>query len=288
MEKKIAVITGATSGIGYQTALTLAAAGFEILGVGRSPQRCQKAEETIRQAVPGAAVKYFVADLARQAQVRSAAAEITAYLRSRGIGTLDILVNNAGTFADRYTPTEDGVEMTLAVNHMAPFLLTHELLPLLLAAPSGRVITVSSESHHNTFMDFSYLARPLIYVSLWAYKVSKLANVLYSAEFNRRLAGSSVRAYAVDPGLVNTDIGLKGTSGISQWVWKLRQRSGTGTDLPAQTIAHLCEDRIEDQEELYWRSSRPGRASRAALNPKTASRLWEISCKLCGIEWKGK
>jgi NAD(P)-dependent dehydrogenase (short-subunit alcohol dehydrogenase family) len=288
MDRKIAVITGATSGIGYQTALTLLENGFEVIGIGRDPARCRCAEEKIRGHLPKAAVKYFIADLSRQSQVRAAAGDIKEYLAVRGIPTLDVLVNNAGTFADRYTPTEDGVEMTLAVNHIAPFLLTHELLPLIMAAPSGRVITVSSESHHNTWMDFNYLQRPLIYVSLWAYKVSKLANVLFSAEFNRRMTGVPVRAYAVDPGLVNTDIGLKGTSGFSQMIWKMRQRSGTGAELPAATIAHLCNGLLEDKEALYWRNSRPGKASRQALNPNTASRLWEMSSQLCALEWERK
>lgn len=288
MKKQTAVITGATSGIGLQTALTLAQAGLGIIGIGRDPQRCRQAEEKIRLAVPGAEINYLVADLSRQSQVRTAAVSIKDKLSTQGIEALDILVNNAGTFADRFTPTEDGIETTLAVNHLAPFLLTHELLPLLTAAPAGKVITVSSESHHNTFMDFSYLKRPLIYISLWAYKVSKLANVLFTAEFNRRMKGSSVRAYAVDPGLVNTDIGLKGTSGISRIIWRLRQRSGTSADLPAATIAHLCCDPLEDLQALYWRNSLPSRASKQALNQKTAARLWDTSCDLCGIIWKGR
>lgn len=288
MIKRIAVITGATSGIGYQTALALTRAGIAIIGIGRDPQRCRAAEDKIRASIPGAEIKYMVADLSRQSQVRAAAAGIKEELTSRGTNSLDILVNNAGTFSDRFTPTEDGVETTLAVNHLAPFLLTHELLPLLLAAPAGKVITVSSESHHNTFMDFSYLSRPLIYISLWAYKVSKLANVLFTTEFNRRMEGSTVRAYAVDPGLVNTDIGLKGTSGISRFIWRLRQKSGTSADLPAATIVHLCCDPLEDPQALYWRNSLPSKASRPALNTNTAARLWERSCELCGIIWKGK
>ncbi len=288
MGSKIAVITGATSGIGYQTAVTLASDDLEIIGIGRDPRRCANAESGIRRAAPGAAVKYLTADLSRQSQVRQVASAIAGYLDSRGLSALDILINNAGTFADRFTPTEDDVELTMAVNHMAPFLLTHELLPLLLAAPCGRVITVSSESHHNTWMDFNYLSKPLIYVSLWAYKVSKLANILFSAEFNRRLAGTTVRAYAVDPGLVNTDIGLKGTSGFSRMIWKMRQRSGTSAELPARTISHLCNGLVEDTDALYWRNSKPGKASRSAYNQKTAARLWERSSELCGIEWKGR
>lgn len=287
MDRKTAVVTGATSGIGYETALTLARNGCEVIGIGRDPVRCLSTEERIRGQVSGAVVKFFTADLSRQSQVRAVAAAIRQYLAERANSPLNFLINNAGTFSDRFTPTEDGVETTLAVNHLAPFLLTYELLPQLLAAPGSRVITVSSESHRNTFMDFSYLGRPLIYVSLWAYKVSKLANVLFSAEFNRRMAGTSVRAYAVDPGLVNTDIGLKGTSGISKWVWKMRQRSGTGADLPAATIAHLCEGPVDNREALYWRDSRPEQPGRQAMDKRNAARLWRISCELCGIHWEG-
>ncbi len=287
MDHKTAIVTGATSGIGFETALTLAGKGYGVIGIGRDQARCISAEDRIRGQVSGAVVKYFTADLSRQSQIRAVAAEIRQYLAEQGNSPLNFLVNNAGTFSDRFTSTENGVETTLAVNHLAPFLLTFELLPLLAAAPAARVITVSSESHRNTFMDFSYLKRPLIYVSLWAYKVSKLANVLFSAEFNRRMAGAGVRAYSVDPGLVNTDIGLKGTSGLSRWIWKLRQRAGTGADLPAATIAHLCEGPADNPEALYWRDSRPEQPARQALNERAAARLWNLSCELCGIEWEG-
>lgn len=285
MERKTIVITGATSGIGYHTALAFAASGANVFGVGRDPKRCLDAERSIREQFPEVTVKYFIADLSRQSQVRLLAGAITDDLKSSHISYIDVLVNNAGTFSDRLTKTEDGVEMTLAVNHLAPFLLTHELLPLLNAAPHGKVINVSSDSHYRTWIDFNRLNNPLLYVSLWAYKVSKLANVLFSAEFNRRANGSRVRAYAVDPGLVNTNIGLKGTSGLSRLVWKFRQMSGTSPDAPAKTIIHLSKDHIENGDELYWYNSRPKKPSGQARNPENSRRLWNISNKLCHTEW---
>jgi len=200
-------------------------------------------------------------------------------------GGLDTLINNAGCVSAWYMTSEAGYEMQFAVNHLAPFLLTAELLPLLAQAPVGRVVTVSSNSHRRTEMHWPDVMYRRGYNTLWAYKQSKLANVLFTLELNRRLGQDApVRAYAVDPGLVNTAIGEKGTPGLVQAFWKARRRGGTPPDLPAATIAFLMlNPSLHAADGLYWKNCSPKKPGRSALDKAAALRLWEYSKTLCGI-----
>ena len=281
---KVVVVSGATSGIGLHTALAFARLGVCVIAVGRARERCAQAEKTIRSMVPQANVHYLIADLSLMSQVRQLAKDIRNQVAAAGFNKLDLLINNAGIFSETFVKTPDGLESTMAVNHFAPFLLTHELLPLLMASPSGRVITISSGSHYRTVMDVKRLNKPLIYNGLWAYKVSKLANVLFTREFNRRMVDSAVHAFAVDPGLVKTEIGTKGTTGIARWIWQMRSKSGVHPDVPVQTILHLSnEDLIYTEEDIYWFDSKPISPGRQAQRDDLARELWDYSCQICGI-----
>lgn len=279
------VITGATSGIGLAAATRLAGMGARLIGVGRSAERGERALGQIMQAHPRAQALYLAVDLASQRQVRRLAEQIHAAVASLGGDRLDALINNAGTVASRRTLTEDGQELQFAVNHLAPFLLTHTLLPLLQNAPQGRVITVSSASHLRARMHWQDLTFRRGYFILRAYRQSKLANVLFSAEFNRRLAGqSNLRAYAVDPGLVNTGIGTKDTSAWVSWVWRRRAASGLTPEQGAATLVWLAsQPELSDPQALYWKDCQPAAPSREALKPDQAARLWAVSERLCGL-----
>ncbi len=282
------VITGATSGIGLAAARAFARQGDFILGVGRSPEHCSQAASTILAETPDARVRYLVADLSSQAQVRRLAEEIRAQLVDNNFPYLHALVNVAGVYSTGFVRSIDEVELTFAVSHLSAFLLTHELLPLLLAAPSGRVITVSSGSHHGTCLDLGYLNRPFPYVGLWAYKVTKLANVLFTIELNRRYGNANLRAYAIDPGLVDTAIAEKNKSRLTQWAWRLRRKGGVDPEIPAQTILYAAGDEIlKVPAEFYWYNSQPRQPSKVSMNPRNGQVLWEESNKMCGIlNWR--
>ena len=282
---KTIVITGATSGIGLATAKLLVSQGAALIGIGRSRERCEEVLGHLRRMNPDAQIDYVVADLALQGEIRGAAARIRELLAARGKTDLDGLVNNAGTFTFWLTYTPEGFETQWAVNHLAPFLFTHELLPLLDNAPSARVVTISSGSHYGTRLKWEDLQLRHHYNGLLAYQQTKLANVLFTLELNRRLEpGSTVRAFAAYPGLVRTEIGSKGTPAIVRWVWGRRAAAGDPPETAAQGIVYLLgEPSIQATTEVYWKAGAPKAASRYALDPTSASRLWQISEKMCGI-----
>ncbi len=281
---KTALVTGASSGIGLHSLIALARAGAAVIGVGRSAARCAEAEQTVRAACPEAQVRFLLADLSLQSEVRRLAADVRAALQTLGAAGLDVLVNNAGLFSGNLTRTSEGIELTLAVNHLAVFLLSHELLPQLRAAPGGRVITVSSNSHYNTRLNLKTLNQPLFYNGLLAYKISKLCNVLFTYEFNRRAAGSQLHAFAVDPGLVDTGIGQKGTGRLVSWFWGLRRRGGQPPEVPARTVLHLSADPgVLNAAVHYWYDLHPKAPSRYAQREDVARRLWAFSCQLCNL-----
>jgi NAD(P)-dependent dehydrogenase (short-subunit alcohol dehydrogenase family) len=281
---KTIVVTGATSGIGLATAEELARQGADVIGVGRSPARCQAAEQRLRSLNPTGRVRYCTADLTHQGEVRRLAERIQYTCVTAGRPVLDGLVNNAGTFTYWLSLTPEGFETQWAVNHLAPFLLTQELLPLLQAAPAARIVTVSSGSHYNTRLNWDDIQLRRRYNGLRAYNQTKLANVLFTVELNRRLGvGSHVRAFAADPGLVQTDIGLKGTPGLVQWVWERRRAGGIPAAEAARGIIFLLgEPTIQDSHQVYWKHGKPQQPSHEALDAASAERLWAISAQMCG------
>ncbi len=207
-------------------------------------------------------------------------------LASQGKSHLDGLVNNAGTFTYWLTLTPEGFETQWAVNHLAPFLLTHALLPLLQAAPAAKIVTVSSDSHYSAHLDWNDIQLRRHYNGLRAYEQTKLANVLFTLELNRRLgAGSSVRAFAADPGLVKTDIGFKGASGPVRWIWSLRRSGGVAPEKSAQGIVRLLDEDIPaGSTAVYWKDGKPKQPGRQALDARSAARLWALSEQMCRLQ----
>ncbi len=285
LQEKTFVLTGATSGIGLAVVEGLVREGVSVIGVGRAVERCRQTEERLGAICSGSRAAVLVADLSIQANVRRLACDIQEQLVAWGVTGLDGLINNAGTVPFWQTLTPEGFDLQWAVNHLAPFLLTHELLPLLKAAPVARVITVSSGSHYNTRLNWEDIQLRRHYNPLRAYSQTKLANVLFTAELNRRLGpGSTVHAFAADPGLVNTEIGLKSNSFLARWLWDLRRRGGISPEESAKGILYLAtEPSIQNSTEVYWKHGQPKTPSAYAQNPQAARQLWELSAQMCGI-----
>ena len=268
MKDRIALVTGSTDGIGKETARQLAALGATVLVHGRNAARCQATQDEIRQATGNSRVDYLVADLSSQKQVRQLAAEISArYDR------LHVLINNAGVILLNRQMTEDGLETSLAVNHLAPFLLTHLLLDLLKQSAPARIITVSSTVHYDGQIDFKNLQGERRYNGVVAYKVAKLGNVLFTLELAERLKGTGVTANCLHPGIVTTKLLDTG------WGW-------TGVSLAqgaALSVYLASSPQVEKVTGAYFEQTTPYKASLQAYDVRLRRTFWEVSAKLAGI-----
>lgn len=279
--ERIALVTGATSGLGLETARALARGGMAVVVHGRTPERCEAAVAEVRRTVPDARVEWVAGDLAAQAQVRALAAEVR-----RRHDRLHVLVNNAGAVFQSRRRSPDGIELTLAVNHLAPFLLTAELLGALRAGAPARVVAVSSVAHEGALIDFDDLQLERGYRPFAAYARSKLANLLFTYELDRRAAGTGVRANAVHPGLVRTAIGAKGgrLTGLGWWLVQRRHRRlAVGPQDGARAIVDVAAaPELEGVGGAYFAGGRRAVSSPASRDPEAAARLWAASEALTG------
>ena len=271
MHGKVCLVTGANSGIGRVAALGLAERGAAVVLVCRSEERGAPVLDEIERQGQGGTATLLTADLSSQRQVRAAAAAFRDCF-----DRLDVLINNAGV-ARRGTRlvSEDGLEATFAVNHLAPFLLTSLLLDRLKASAPARVITVSSAAHRNYALDFDDLQGERRYSGFGAYARSKLANVLFTRELSRRLEGTGVTANCLHPGVVATGI----FRNQPRWVravftspLSLTPEKGADTLLWLATAPDVAE-----VSGGYFVRRKPRRPSRAARDPAAARRLWEAS-----------
>ena len=272
LQGKVVLITGATGGIGEVTARALAAHGATVVGVGRSPARCAAAAERIR-AASHAQVEYLVADLSAQDQVRRVTAEFR-----RKYDRLDVLVNNAGALYNRRQESADGLELTWALNHLGYFLLTQLLLDRLQAGAPARIVNVSSGAHLGGTLRFEDLEFKRGYNGWAAYAQSKLANVLFTYELARRLAGSGVTANALHPGFVATRF-ARNNGPLFNLAMGLAQRLGARTPEQgaATTIYLAASPEVEGVTGQYFADGRVAPSSPASRDEAAARRLWEVS-----------
>lgn len=278
---KTAVITGATSGIGFEVAAVLLKSGCRVIGLGRSEINCQDAREKLLALCPSADVIFFCGDLMQQSEVRRLAGEIRQELEQTG-GALHALINNAGCVRSWYMTTDEGYEQQFALNHLAGFLLTHELLPNIIEG-GGRILFTSSGSHKMTRINWQDLMFQKRYRPLYAYKQSKLCNMLTVFALNDRFSDRGIRAYGIDPGLVRTEIGNKNTGKLVDFIWKRRRRHGVDPSVPAKVYWELIHCTPEAEGIYYGLSGSMKPSGEVTL--QNADRLFELSEKLCGIRF---
>ncbi len=271
MHGKVCLVTGAASGIGRAAALGLAERGATVVTICRSEARGAPVLEAIGQRGGSGRAALLAADLSSQRQVRAAAAAF----RER-FDRLDVLVNNAGVAgAKPRQVTEDGLERTFAVNHLAPFLLTALLRDMLEASAPARVVTVSSAAHRYAALDFDDLQGVRRYSPFGAYCRSKLANVLFTRELARRLEGTGVTATCMHPGVVATAL-FRDAPG---WVRAFFASPLVLTpERGADTVLHLASaPEVAGLNGCYFVRRKPVRPSRAARDDDAARRLWAAS-----------
>lgn len=273
MGGKVVLVTGATSGIGRVTAGTLARRGATVILVGRDPDRTAATVEQVRRESGNPAVESLLADLSSQADVRRLADEF----RARH-DRLDVLINNAGAMFFERRESVDGIELTLALNHLAYFQLTNLLLEPLRASAPSRVVVVASDAHRMVkgfnFDDPQGQAR---YRGLRTYAQSKLANLLFAFELARRLEGTRVTVNAVHPGFVATNF----FAGVGRGKWLFRTLARLVAIDPekgaATSIYAASSPDVAGLTGLYFEKSREARPSPAALDREAARRLWDLS-----------
>jgi NAD(P)-dependent dehydrogenase (short-subunit alcohol dehydrogenase family) len=272
----VAVVTGANSGIGKETALGLARLGATTVLACRNAARAADAAREISQSSGNGDVHVVGLDLADLATVGPCAQTVL-----DGWPRLDVLVNNAGGIWSSRTLTAQGFEQTFGVNHLGPFLLTRLLAERLVSSAPSRVVNVASFGHHFAAlgMRFGDLQSERGYVSLEVYSRSKLANVLFTRELSRRLSGAGVTSYAVHPGAVRSGFGMDGDlRGVQGWgnrlvrAFEISPRSGART-----SIFVASSPEVEGRTGEYWARSRPGHVSYQARSARAAARLWDLS-----------
>ena len=280
--ERIALVTGASAGIGLQTALGLAGGGLRVVMAGRDRARLERARLFVAERTGSRSLEMALADFASLAQVRRLAADVLA-----AGDRLDVLVNNAGLIAPRYQLSEDGYELTIAVNHLAPFLLTNLLLDRLRASVRPgvvpRVVTVASQAHRGARIDPARLMDRQDWSPLKAYGRSKLCNILFSRALAQRLDGSGVVAACLHPGVVATAIG--NNAGLAGWGWRLVKPFLISPEKGAETSLFLAS--IANPTPFhgaYVMDRQIAQPDRAALDDGLADRLWHESARLVGLE----
>ncbi|RSK51163.1 SDR family oxidoreductase [Hymenobacter rigui] len=280
--EKIALVTGATAGIGTVTARALAQEGYHVVLLARNADKAAHTRHEIQPlAWPGRRVDVLLCDLSDLSQVRRAAEEF----RQR-YGHLDVLVNNAGlVLGDERQTSADGYELTLATNHLGPFLLTNLLLDRLQQSPAARIVNVASMAYQFAKPDFSTLEVAGGYSPMRAYANSKLYNIMFTQELARRLRQhgiSNITTNSLHPGVVASSFG-QSSNWFTKAFYKVAAPFMTSSEEGAQTSIYLATTpEVADTSGGYFVKKRPAAVKSSYNTPENARRLWELSEKLTG------
>jgi NAD(P)-dependent dehydrogenase (short-subunit alcohol dehydrogenase family) len=273
---KLCVVTGANSGIGFVTARELVRMGGDVVLTCRRREQGEEAVRQVERDTRRAPLDLAVADFASLAEVRGLAERVRSLARP-----VDVLVNNAGLMLTERRLSADGFEMIFAVNHLAPFLLTHLLRDVL--APEARVVNVASRAHKRSTLDFDDLQSERSFDGWRTYCRSKLCNVLFNAELARRLGSGGVTANCLHPGMVATGFGRE-NDGLWRIALRLARPFMVSVEKGAATSIYLASSPdVRGVTGRYFANSRPAEPSRAASDQASAARLWEISERMVGI-----
>ena len=276
MDGKTCLITGGSDGIGYAAARELARTGATVIVAGRNPDKTAAAAARIIEDTGNHSVRYLLADLSSQAEVRRLAAQV-----NEALPRLDVLINNAGAVFLSRRRSVDGIEMTFALNHLGPFLLTTLLLDLLRSSSPARIVNVSSGAHFSA-RDFRLEDLPNLESSggYRAYARSKLCNILFTYELARRLEGSGLTVNALHPRLVRTNI-ARNNGLLGRVVNLLIGAGGVNATKGARTMIHLATSPdVEGLTGRYYVDSRAVPSSALSYDAGLAAGLWELSERL--------
>lgn len=275
---KVCMITGATSGLGRATATQLSALGATVILVGRNMERCSEAARVIRMETENPQVEFFVCDLASFEEVRI----MTQHFKKH-FERLDVLVNNAAAIFPTRTLSDAGFEMTVSVNHLGPFLLTVRLLDSLRLSREPHIVTITCDAHRQADLDVDDLEfSERSYTARKAYAQSKLLNLLFSYQLERRLASSPIRVTAVNPGTVSTNLGLNaGWHGIMKRVRNATQ--GLSPMEASEAIVYaITSPALAERSSLYLEGKQVSRSSERSYDVDLAREVWAKGEELTG------
>ncbi len=277
MRGKVCVITGATSGIGLETAKELGAMGARLVLVARDKAR---GDATLKDlAKKGVTAKIYYADLSLLSDMKRVAGEIAA-----AEPRIDMLVNNAGAMFNTREETADGFERTFALNHLGYFVLANMLKDRLAAAAPSRIVNVASEAHRGATLDFSDLQIKHNYIGFKSYGRSKLANILFTRELARKLRGTGVTANCLHPGFVATRFGDNNPGFFRVGVGMAKRVAGRTVEKGAETVVYLASSpEAAGVTGEYYFDCKPKTPSAAASNDEDARKLWDESARLAQI-----
>lgn len=272
--ERIIMVTGATAGIGLATARGIAQRGATVIIVGRRLEKSRAAVQQIQEQTGNPRVDFLLADLSLQGDIRRLAEQF-----QERYSQLHVLVNNAGGMFLNGQVSTEGIEMTLALNHLGYYLLTRSLYNLLEASAPARIVNVASVAHLGARIDF-----PTLQFSGWkGYKRSKLANILFTYELARRLEGTGVTVNALSPGIVASNFGMN-NRGLFPLIKPLVDCFAVSNERGAQTSIHLaCAPDVEGVTGQYFTACRPRRSSAASYDRTAAAQLWELSARMTGL-----
>lgn len=273
MQGKIVVVTGATSGIGLESAKELAALGAHVVMVGRNPEKAEDAAAVVRGAGPGP-IDVALADFASLDAVRGLAVDL-----NRRYHKIDVLLSNAGVYCVRRRLTGDSYEETFAVNHLASFVLLNDMLDVMKRSAPSRIVIVASDAHFGATLDFDDLQHEHGYRSMRVYQRSKLANVMTSYALARRLEGSGVTVNSLHPGFVATNLGSGNRIPVKPFM-ALFRLTGRAIDVKAgaDTPVYLASSpEVEGVSGKYFDQRREKMSSPQSYDEDAQERLWSVS-----------
>ena len=265
MKNKIILITGATDGIGKQTAIALISMGARVIIHGRNNVSCRKAIDVIRKKTKISSVDYISCDLSSLTEVK----EMSKNIKDR-YEKIDVLINNAGVYETEKILTLDGYERTFAVNHLAHFILTISLLDVLKLSTSSRIINVSSVAHQNCDFDLENLNAEKKFDSYNSYAISKAANVLFTYKLAEKIKGENVTVNALHPGVITTKLLYKGF-GIQ----------GASLESGAETTVYLASSsELENVTGKYFSDSKKKESAQFTYDKELQQKFWDLSYKM--------
>ena len=283
MKDKVCLITGATAGIGKAAAAGLANLGATLVLVGRDLEKTRATVEQIQAETGNEEISFFIADLSSQQAIRQLADDFKARFQR-----LDVLVNNAGALMLSRQESVDGIEMTIALNHLSYYLLTNLLLDTLKSSAPSRIVNVASDAHQNAHLEFDDLQCQKGYGGYKAYGRSKLANLLFTYELARRLEGTGVTANCLHPGLVATSF-MATNNGLRGLLYNFfLKRIGRSVEDGARTTIYLASsDEVEGVSGGYFMDEGLVDSSQASYDKDESMRLWGGSEALTGLGTTG-